>query len=298
MPPAPPPPLILIGGPTAAGKSAFALQKAREVNGVILNADAMQIYRGLPLLTAQPDAQDKNEIPHRLYEVLDAASPSSVGKWLELTRLALQEAVETERAPILVGGTGLYFEAFQKGLADIPAISDSVRVACAERYEAEGEEKFREELATQDPESAARIARNDRQRLIRAAEVLAYTGKSLSLWQKEAAPRSLLTEFGFALPETHLICPPREALYAACDARFLQMIERGALEEVRTLLTRGLSLDLPAMKILGVREIAAFLQGEITLETAISQAQQKTRNYAKRQMTWFRHHWPKGTQNR
>jgi len=307
--------IILIGGPTASGKSALAMGIARQVQGSIINADAMQIYAGLPILTAQPDAKDRDEIPHLLYEVTDASEASSVGKWLALAQAAIEQVLAEGRTPILVGGTGMYFKALLEGLAEIPDIPDAVRDEAEDLYQKWGEEKFRAALAKLDSESDMRIARNDRQRLVRAYAVATHTGKSLKEWQRErpeaGGQRPENSDNGLsngtppplagggrgwgllAIPgyEFRLLLPPREELYAACDKRFLSMIERGAINEVKKLMARNLSPALPAMKILGVREIAAHLRGEISLKEAIAKAQQMTRNYAKRQMTWFRNQW-------
>ena len=261
---------------------------ARQVRGTIINADAMQVYQGLPLLTAQPDAEDKAEIPHLLYEVTDPAEASSAGKWRLQARQAIEQTRQEGRIPILVGGTGLYFDAWLGGLADIPPIPAETRAEAEKLYQEKGEESFRASLAQRDTESAARIARNDRQRLIRAWEVVEHTGQSLGAWHKQSAQRETKA---WGTPERHLLLPPRDKLYAACDARFLTMIERGALDEVKALLSRDLSSTLPAMKILGVPELAAALRGEISLQATITKAQQMTRNYAKRQMTWFRNRW-------
>jgi len=307
--------IILVGGPTASGKSALAMRLARGKNGSIINADAMQVYKGLPILPAQPDPQDRADIPHLLYETTDAAEASSAGKWLAQARAAIAQTRAQGRTPILVGGTGLYFDALTKGLADIPSIPDDIRAESAKLYAEWGEAKFREVLAQRDPESASRIARNDRQRLIRAYEVIDHTGKTLGEWQKGDSgfkirdsgkslsfleSRGPNPEFSF---ECHLLLPPREQLYAACDKRFLRMIERGAIEEVKNLIARNLppapvsstGQVLPAMKILGVREIAAYLRGEMSLDAAIAKAQQLTRNYAKRQTTWFGNKWAKSS---
>lgn len=280
--------IILIGGPTASGKSALAMQMARQRPSRIINADAMQIYAGLPVLTAQPTASDRAETPHILYETDDAAEAFSVGKWLILAQKAIHQAHTDHITPIVVGGTGLYFQALLNGLADIPAIPDTVRAATTALYEKVGEQEFRAALAGIDPASASRIARNDRQRLIRAFEVASHTGKALSLWQAESTAQG--TEQN-KLYEKHVLLPPRDTLYNACNARFLKMIEQGALDEVHALMVRDLSPALPAMKILGVREIAAHLHGELSLAAAITASQQATRNYAKRQMTWFRNQW-------
>jgi tRNA dimethylallyltransferase len=319
---------IILVGPTASGKSARAMELARAHKGSIINADAMQIYAGLPLLTAQPAPQDRAEIPHLLYEVTDAVEASSAGKWLAQAQTAIQQVLAEGRTPILVGGTGLYFEALRGGLAHIPAIPDAVRTKVENLYAEWGEEKFRTELAKYDAHSAARIARNDRQRLIRAYEVAIHTGKPLGEWHKRSSPPPPLAGGGWGVGafhknenlgtpldlmpppptparegrgsqynhanfkfETHLLLPPREELYANCDKRFLAMIDQGAIDEVKKLLARNLSTSLPAMKIIGVREIAGYLNGEMNRDDAIAKAQQMTRNYAKRQMTWFRNQW-------
>jgi tRNA dimethylallyltransferase len=336
------PTLILIGGATASGKSALALEIARRESGTIINADAMQVYAGLPVLTAQPPRSIQHSafsiqgraIPHELYEVFDPAEKSSAGRWLDLAKEAIERAVESGRKPIVVGGTGLYFKALLEGIAEIPPIPQDVRAESKKLYDALGSEVFRSALAKLDPESAAKIKPNDRQRLIRAYEVVRHTGKTLGAWQKTQRPASFRGELD---PETgasenpesrlfkkeqnqtgfrinflsskdekkivrddefkivrHLLLPPREELYAACDARFLRMMERGAVEEVKALMAQGLDPELPAMKILGVREIAAYLRGDVSREEAIAKAQQATRNYAKRQVTWFRGQWKDG----
>lgn len=277
--------MILVAGPTAAGKSATALDLAHKNNGAIINADAMQIYEGLPILSAQPLPEERKQCPHALYGVLNPAMASSAGIWLGLAQQAILEAHEAGHTPILVGGTGLYFRALLGGLADIPPIPEAKRAETKTLYDEIGEQKFRAELAKLDPDSATRIARNDRQRLIRAYEVARHTGKTLGEWQKRGSRLEAREENDY---ELHLLTPPREELYTACDRRFLRMIEQGAIEEVRNFLTRGLSPELPAMKTIGVREIGAYLRGEIALDEAIAKAQQATRNYAKRQLTWFR----------
>ncbi len=301
--------IILIAGPTASGKSALAMELARKTGGTIINADAMQIYKGLPVLSAQPDAKAQKEIPRELYGVFDPAEPSSAGKWLKLATATIDKTIATGRTPILVGGNGLYFKAQLGGLAHIPPIPAAVRDTTQKLYRELGEEKFRGALAKIDPDSAKRIARNDRQRLIRAYEVAAHTGKSLSHWHKQPSPashtlgtlsrnageggdptRSVGEGEGLVI-EPHLLMPIREELYMACDKRFEKMIENGAVEEAKKFLQRKLDPELPSMKTLGLREIAAYLRGEIKRDEAITKAQQATRNYAKRQMTWFRNQW-------
>jgi len=283
------PPIYLIGGPTASGKTAVALDLARKIGGVIVNADAMQVYRDLPLLTAQPEAADKREIPHCLFEVCDPAEASSAGRWLALARVALEEAKREGLTPIVVGGTGLYFAALEGSLASIPFVPPHVREKSVALYDALGHDAFRNALAEKDGVAAALIASNDRQRLIRAYEVVTHTGRTLDSWQREGKGESLLRAFDV---RRKLMMPDRAALYAACDARFLRMMEAGALEEARTLLARVLDPSLPSMKVLGVPELAAHLSGAISLDEAVAKAQQATRNYAKRQITWFRHKFP------
>ncbi len=282
--------IILIGGPTASGKSALAMRLAEEKNGCIINADAMQVYAGLPILTAQPSVKDRESVPHLLYETTDPAEASSAGKWLLQAREAIAKTIALGRTPILVGGTGLYFDALMGGLADIPPIPSTARAKAVKLYLDLGEENFRAKLAALDKDSAARIARNDRQRLIRAFEVAVHTGKTLGEWQSigRKGEEKFLEKFSV---EYRLLMPQREQLYAACDKRFLSMIERGAVGEVKAFLKRGLAPNLPAMKILGVRELAAHLRGDMSLPDSISKAQQMTRNYAKRQVTWFKNKW-------
>lgn len=281
--------VILVGGPTASGKSAFALDLARRERGVIINADAMQVYGGLPILTAQPTDAEKSLAPHALYGTFDPAISSSVARWLSEALREIQQSLHQGYVPILVGGTGLYFRALTDGLSDIPDIPADVRSMAQALYDDVGEERFRIDLSALDPLSASKIARNDRQRLVRAYEVARHTGKALSFWHSQTTPDSAFAEaFVF---ERHLLMPQRERLYALCDARFLRMVQRGAIDEARAFLALGYDPALSSMKTIGLREFGAFLRGECSREEAIAQAQQATRNYAKRQMTWFRNQW-------
>lgn len=282
------PDIYLIGGPTASGKTAAALALAAKHDSVIINADAMQVYSGLPLLTAQPSPEEKLQAPHKLFEIFDPAEKSSAGRWMRLARVEIKSALVNGNRPIIVGGTGMYFAALLGKLADIPEIPAAVRVKATEMYDGSGHKSFRAMLAVKDPDSAEQIEQNDRQRLIRAYEVVAHTDKTIGQWQKEGEASSIEKE---CTVYKTLIMPERAELYARCDARFLQMIEAGALEEVRTLVDSGLAPNLPAMKILGVPELAAHLRGECSLDDAIAKAQRVTRNFAKRQMTWFRNQW-------
>ena len=277
--------LTLIGGPTASGKSARALDLAERTGAVIINADSQQLYAELRVLSARPDAEEEVRAEHRLYGVAAGDDPWSVGRWVRAVQDLLAEL--DGRPAVLVGGTGLYFTALTKGLADIPPVPDAVRQSIEADYERIGEAAFRRRLEDVDPEAAARIEDNDRQRLIRAMAVATHTGRALSDWQADTRP--ILT------PESwtgQLILPPREALYAACDARCAVMLERGALDEVRALMDQGLSPALPVMKAVGVRELAAHLRAETSREAALDQMRQATRNYAKRQLTWFRNQMP------
>ncbi|HEU0070572.1 MAG TPA: tRNA (adenosine(37)-N6)-dimethylallyltransferase MiaA [Alphaproteobacteria bacterium] len=284
--------LLVIGGPTASGKSALALALAEKLalegmGGAIINADSMQIYRGLPILTAQPCAADLARAPHLLYGALDIAETCSAGRWLEMATAAIAEARAQGRLPIVVGGTGLYLRSLTGGLAPIPPIPEAVRAATRARLAEIGPAAFHGELAARDPEMAARLRPSDSQRLSRAAEVLAATGRSLADWQRDAAPPPVEGRI-----RTILLSPPRGELYAACDARFAAMLAQGALEEAAGVAARieaeALVDSLPALKTLGLRELIAFSKGSLDLAGATAAAQQATRNYAKRQTTWFR----------
>ncbi len=286
------PPLIeLIAGPTASGKSALAMARAREIGAVIINADSQQLYADLRVLTARPSVEDEAEIEHRLYGVADAGEACSVGRWSRAVLLILAELTEAGRPSLLVGGTGLYFTALTKGLADIPDVPVEVRDTAEQAFEAEGEAAFRSRLSTLDPQAAQRIETGDRQRLIRAMSVAEHTGRALSDWSADTTP--------LLAPESWtgmVVGPDRAALYARCDRRVESMIANGALDEVQALRARNLDPTLPAMKAVGVRELSAYLGGSISRDDAIAATQQATRNYAKRQLTWFRNQtadWPR-----
>ena len=278
-----PPSVTLIAGPTASGKSALALQMARETGAVIINADSQQLYADLRVLTARPSPEDEAQADHRLYGVADAADAWSVGKWSRAALKLLDIARADERPAILVGGTGLYFTAMTRGLADIPPVPQSVRDAAEADYMAQGEAAFRARLAEIDAEAARSIEQGDRQRLVRAMSVHSASGRALSDWKADTRP--LLTPGSW---RGRVIEPDRADLYANCDRRVDVMMENGALDEVRALTARNLSPALPAMKAVGVRELAAHLAGEIGRDEAIDALKQATRNYAKRQLTWFR----------
>lgn len=288
------PSVLLIHGPTASGKSALALRVAQAVDGEIVNADALQLYSDLTALSARPTPEETAGVPHHLFGVADGADGWSVGRWARAAGPVIDEIMARGRTAVVVGGTGLYFKALTDGLADIPPTPAAVRVGVGKTFDTLGEARFRELLASVDPVAEARIAPGDRMRLSRAMEVLEATGKPLTAWQAKTAP---------ALPadawRAVVIEPERDLLYARCDARFEVMLKRGALDEVRALIARGLAPDLPVMKAVGVRELAAHLRGEIPLVEAAELARRETRRYAKRQLTWLRNQtpdWPRITE--
>lgn len=276
-------PIFLLAGPTASGKSARALDWAERTGGLILNADSMQLYADVPLLTARPSAADETRADHVLYGHLAPDVLWSAGDWLRAARSYLDAALKGGRPVCVVGGTGLYFNSLVYGLAEIPEIGDIARRDAREAYETLGEHAFRNKLALHDPEAALRISPNDRQRLTRAYEVFLETGTPLTTWQGLTKPALVDSSY-----DLEILYPDRAELYARCDARLQIMLDMGALDEVRDLIQRGLEDAWPINRVLGLREFAAHLSGKMTLEAALAQARQMTRNYAKRQMTWFR----------
>jgi tRNA dimethylallyltransferase len=275
--------VLVIAGPTASGKTALALGLAEAFDGTVINADSQQIYRDLRILTARPDATAEERAPHRLYGFLDAAERGSVADWRALALDEIATATRAGRLPILVGGSGLYIRAIAQGLAPIPQIPDKIRLEAVDLHRYLGGVAFHERLARLDPSGAQRLFPGDRQRLVRAYEVVRATGIPLAAWQRRLHQSS---PYRFA---TILLMPPRDRLYAACDARFVRMIEASALDEAAALARRGLDPDLPAMKAVGLDELLRFQHGEMALDAAIATAQRATRRYAKRQTTWFRH---------
>lgn len=272
-------PLVVVAGPTAGGKSAHALSLAKRSNGVIINADASQIYREIPILSAQPDEEAQRQVPHRLYGVVAGGRACSLAGWIRAATNAIEAAWTEGRLPILVGGTGLYLAGLLEGVAEIPAIPTEIR----DPVRALGRAEVRAALEREDPVMAARLHPNDRQRNMRALEVVRATGRSLSLWQEET-PGGLLPSVQL---ETILLLPDREVLSARCDARFDRMMADGALEEVAALSRMGIARDAPVMKALGVPPLLAALEGVMTVEEAVARAKTETRQYAKRQFTWF-----------
>jgi tRNA dimethylallyltransferase len=281
-------PVLVIAGPTASGKSALALACALEFGGTVINADSMQVYRELPILTARPSASDESRVPHRLYGVLNASERCSAGRWSALAAGAISEAHDADRLPIVAGGTGFYIKALIDGLSAIPEVPADTRAEAMALHARLGGEAFHAELARIDPLSAARIKVSDTQRVTRAYEVWLATDRTLSDWQSEPAIPPVPGAAFFVL----VLDPAREVLNAACDARFDAMLAAGALDEVRALAAqiRDQNLDpaLPAMKALGVPELLAHLRGEISRAAASEAAKLATRQFAKRQATWFR----------
>ena len=276
-------PVVVITGPTASGKSALALDAAEAFSGTVINADSMQVYRELRILTARPPPADEDRVPHRLFGVLPVTERCSAGYWLELAAAAIDETRAAGRLPIVVGGTGLYLRALLEGLAPVPEIADTARAEARALHERLGDEAFLTELARIDPEMAARLPVTDRQRLIRAFEVVKATGRSLAEWQRQEKPLPAVAGRFASI----VLNPPRDVLYAAIDARFERMIEAGAVDEVAALEELKLDPNLPAAKALGVAPLRRYLRGETDLDEACGAAKQASRNYAKRQCTWL-----------
>jgi tRNA dimethylallyltransferase len=286
------PPLALIAGPTASGKSALALALAERAGGVVINADSAQVYRDLDIVSARPSPEDEARAPHRLYGYRDGAEACSAADWTDDAKREIAAAHERGQLPILAGGTGLYIRTLLDGIAPVPEIDPQIRakvraLPTADAYAA---------LEVEDTEAAARLRPSDTTRIARALEVVRSTGRPLAAWQEERTG-----SIGDAVDLRPLILlSPRDWLYARCDTRFETMMSEQGLAEVDALLARNLSPTLPVMRAIGVREIADFLRGETTREEALAAGSQATRNYAKRQYTWFRHQppadWPRWTE--
>ena len=280
--------VILIAGPTASGKSALALALAEKLGGTIINADSMQVYRDLRLITARPTGEEEARVPHRLYGHIDAAENYSVGAWRSEAVAELAAAKRESRAAIVVGGTGLYFNALTRGLAEVPPIPKHIREEVRARLKGEGASVLHDQLTRLDPLAAARLNRGDGARVSRALEVMLATGRSIFDWHDEATPVG-----ADLLPAARIFLDVgRDELARRIDARFDAMIEAGALEEVRALMARNLDPSLPAMKAHGVPWLIRHLRGEITLAEAVEGAKRDTRQYTKRQATWFRNQLP------
>ncbi|MEQ8826072.1 MAG: tRNA (adenosine(37)-N6)-dimethylallyltransferase MiaA [Filomicrobium sp.] len=275
---------LLIAGPTASGKSAFAMQKAHESGGVIVNADSMQVYSQLRVLTARPTEADEIALPHRLYGHVDIAHSYSVAQWLRDVEAELVSISEAGQRLIIVGGTGLYFNALTMGLSPIPEIDPEVRVHWRGQALELTPQELYAELSQRDPLTAATLRDSDPQRLVRALEVIESTGRPLAQWQTEPGVPLLA-------PGTWdgcVVCPERDEIYARADNRFEQMLDEGALEEVEALKELQLSPELPGMRALGVKPLMGYLDGVVSREDAVEAAKTQTRRYVKRQLTWLR----------
>jgi tRNA dimethylallyltransferase len=285
----PKPPLALIAGPTASGKSSLALALAEIADGVIVNADSAQVYRDLKVVTARPDAADEARIAHRLYGTRDGADACSAAEWAADAKAAISQAHAEGRLPILVGGTGLYIRTLIEGIAPVPPIDAEVRAAARTLRVATAHAA----LAREDPQAAARIRPSDRTRIARALEVVRSTGRPLAAWQENKVG-GIGGEVALA---PLILLPPRDWLHARCDQRFEKIFSDEGIEEVRLLLKRSLPALAPVMRAIGVGEIAAFVRGETTRDEALAAGRIATRQYAKRQYTWFRRqppaHWPR-----
>ena len=279
---------VLIAGPTASGKSALALEFADKARGVIINADSMQVYRDLRIITARPSLAEEARVAHRLYGHVDAAANFSVGAWVGDASAALAEARAQNQLPIFVGGSGLYFKALTRGLSAVPPIPPEIREGVRARLERDGVEALHAELVRRDPQSAERLKPRDRTRIARALEVIEATGRSLGDWHRDGLP-PLLPPGTFSAV---FLAPDRDQLYARIDARFDTMIKDDAVAEIAALAARHLDPQLPVMKAHGVPPLIRHLRGEITLEEAAVIGRADTRHYAKRQFTWFRHQLP------
>jgi tRNA dimethylallyltransferase len=273
------PRLALIAGPTASGKSALALALAERTGGTIINADSAQVYRDLRIVSARPDADDERRAPHRLYGYRDGARPCSAADWAEDAKQAIENTHADGALPILVGGTGLYLRTLLDGIAPVPPIDPEVR----EAVRALPVQRSYEALQAEDPDAAARLRPSDTTRVARALEVIRSTGRPLADWQREKTG-GIARQVALA---PLILFPPRDWLYERCDRRFTAMMSDEGIEEVRRLVERGLDPDLPVMRAIGVREIASYLSGARSRDEAIDAGRTATRQYAKRQYTWF-----------
>ncbi len=275
---------ILIPGPTASGKSALALRLARERNGVVINADSMQVYDTLRVLTARPSEDEMEGVPHCLYGHVPASNAYSTGEWLRDISALLSDLRVQRRFPVIVGGTGLYFKALTGGLSDMPVIPEGIREGLRARLIEEGAAKLHAELSSRDPAMAETLQPGDGQRIVRALEVLEATGKSIRDFQQARGPMIVDPE----RVQKFVVLPERPVLHDRINRRFEAMMESGAVEEVQALLALNLPPDATAMKAIGVSQIADMLAGRMSQAEVIERSAAATRQYAKRQMTWFR----------
>lgn len=279
---------VLIAGPTASGKSALALELAARADGVVINADSMQVYRDLRIITARPTDDEMSRAPHRLYGHIGAEEIYSAGRWLREAEVEIAEARMAGKAAIVIGGTGLYFSALLKGLSAVPEVSAEVRQQIRDLGDTKENKALHGLLIARDPRTAAEIRVSDRQRILRALEVVEATGRGLAEWREEPGVPVLNSgDYQAIFLETD-----REALGTRIDARFDKMLAEGTLDEVKALAARNLDPKMPAMKAHGVPWLIKYLNGEMPLEEAAAQGKRDTRQYAKRQETWFRNQLP------
>ena len=276
-------PLVILAGPTAVGKTDLSIQLAKRIGGAIISADSMQVYRDIPILAAAPSASDCSRVPHRLYGIYDASVHGNVVDWLELCKAEIATARARNKTPVIVGGTGMYIEALTEGVTPIPETPGAIRSQIALLQKEQGLAAVYDLVAKNDPETAARLSPNDATRLRRAAEIWLHTGKPLSYWHTVPLIKNFAPQDFFRI----YIKPPRDILDARARIRFDLMMQQGALKEVQELAARNLPDSLPAMRALGVQELKAFLNGQTSLEEAVELAKLHTRQYAKRQSTWF-----------
>lgn len=280
--------VVILTGPTASGKTKLALEIAQKIPAVIINGDAMQLYREIPTLSAQPTREEQAQCPHALYGVLEIPDECTAARWAQMAVTEIRKAWEQGILPLIVGGSGLYHKTLMEGISPVPGMSEAARREARALITEIGNEAFHAKLAEVDAEIAARLKVGDTQRMLRAYEVWLSTGIRLSHWQKEK-PVPYLPEAEY---HCFALLPPREIIYDNINRRFPIMVEEGALDEVRALIEKNYSYSLTGMRAHGVRELASYLKGECTLEEAIEKSQQITRNYAKRQTTWINHQLP------
>lgn len=276
--------VLVIGGPTASGKSGLALSVAKAKNGAVINADSIQLYDGLHTLTAQPPQEDRDEAPHLLYSCLAPGDTCSAARWRDMALETIEDTLEKGMLPIIAGGTGFYIKTLVEGISPMPEVPHEVRDKVMARQKELGNPAFHAELEKRDPEMAAKLHPFNTQRLVRATEVLEATGKSLAEWQK-LPPEPPPAHLKFVVAT---LLPPREMLFGRCNERFGLMLKAGALEEVAAF-RKNARPEMALAKAIGYPELCSHLDGKISLTDAITLAQQFTRNYAKRQVTWFRH---------
>ncbi len=280
--------VILVGGPTASGKTSLAIELAQKYNGVIINADSMQVYQELDIITARPNEHECQQAEHQVFGFISIKQHFSVAQWLEKVSQTIQETQLRKKTPILVGGTGLYFKALIEGLSPIPSIDMAIRKKIGNYYDEIGAQKFHDELHQIDPQAAERLSANDRQRCIRAMEIWHQTGQTLTYWQNQ--PRKKFVNN--AVFKTFILLPNREKLYQKIEKRFDFMIENGALDEAKHIKELNLDRLLPGLKAVGLTSLLDYLDKKISLDEAITTGKTQTRRYAKRQFTWFKNQLP------